>query len=218
MSGGIDVQWERQDGVLIAATIGRVDGGNADEFRRLLEAGIEPGDNALILDLEHLTFISSAGLRVGLIIARKFKEPGKRFGVCTLTTHVRRVITVSGFHHLIAVYESRAAALSAITEELHSDGDDQDRRTEEKMSTMRRIVDLDIAESDLQEITDFAIEEYEFRNNTTLSAELRGAGVAKIKDALRQRIEFMKQERRQWLKRLFHVADKTLVELFQEQS
>ena len=126
MAAGIDIQWERKDGVLVATIIGRVDGGNAEEFQRLLEAGIEPGDNALLLDLEHLTFISSAGLRVGLIIARKFNEPGKRFGVCTPSTHVHELLTDSGFDQMIAVYESRVAAFSAITEESSSTGDDQD--------------------------------------------------------------------------------------------
>ena len=116
LSGRVDIQWERKDGVLVAAVIGRVDGSTAAEFHQLLESGIEPGDTALILDLEKLTFISSPGLRVGLIIARKFNEPGKWFGVCTLPTHIRGVIAVSGFDQLIAVYESRAAALSAITE------------------------------------------------------------------------------------------------------
>ena len=114
-SGRVDIQWERQDGVLVAAVIGRIDGSTAAEFHQLLGAGIEPGDTALLLDLEQLTFISSPGLRVGLIIARKFNEPGKRFGVCTLPTHIRGVITVSGFDQVIAVYESRAAALSAFT-------------------------------------------------------------------------------------------------------
>ena len=221
MAAGIDIQWERNEGVLIAALVGRVDGGNADEFQRLLEAGIEPEDNALILDLRHLAFISSAGLRVGLIIARRFNEPGKRFGVCTLPTHIRGVITITGFDHLIAVYESRAAALSAIAGSPSSDGDDHDRATKEKIATLRSVVDinpvLDIIGSDLQEITDFTIEKYEFRHNTTLSAEMREAGVAKIKDALWQRIELAKQDHRQWLKRLFHVAEKTLVEVFHGQ-
>ena len=221
MAAGTDIQWERKDGVLIAALVGRVDGGNADEFQRLLESGIEPGDTALILDLRQLAFISSAGLRVGLIIAKRFSEPGKQFGVCTLPTHIRGVITITGFDHLIAVYESRAAALSAIAGSPSSD-DGHDRATKEKIATLRSVVDinpvLDIIGSDLQEITDFTIEKYEFRHNTTLSAELREAGATRIKDALWQRIELMKQERQQWLKRLFHVADKTLIELFHARS
>lgn len=215
MGRGIDIGWERKDGVVVALLVGRVDGSNAEEFQRLLEAGIEPEDTALILDLEQLAFISSAGLRVGLIIARQFNEPGKRFGICTLPTHVRGVLTVSGFDHLIAVYESRIAARNAITRE-SSSAADHDQRIEEEMATISSVVDVDIVGSDLQEIIDFTIEKYEFGHNVTLSAEMRETGAAKIKDALWQRIELMKQERQQGLKRLFHVADKTLIELFDE--
>ena len=125
MGEGIDVQWERKNGVLFAALVGRVDGGNAEEFQRLLESGIEPGDQSLILDFEHLSFISSAGLRVSLIMARAFNEPGKQFGICTLSGPVLEVITISGFDKMIAVYESRVAALGALTRESSSDGDDQ---------------------------------------------------------------------------------------------
>ena len=117
MGAGIDIQWERKNGVLVAALVGRVDGGNAEEFQRLMEFGIEPGDQALILDFEHLSFISSAGLRVTLILARQFSEPGKQFGICTLSGPVHDVITISGFNKMIAVYESRAAALGALTGE-----------------------------------------------------------------------------------------------------
>ena len=218
MATGIDIQWERKDGVLVAALVGRVDGGNADEFQRLLEAGIEPGDDALILDLEQLAFISSAGLRVGLIIARQFNEPGKQFGVCTLPAPVRGVITVSGFDKLIAVYESRAAALSAIVGESGSDGDDQEPKTEEKMATLRSVVDYDILGSNVQEIADFTVEKYEFRNNTTLSAEMREEGVAKIKDALWQRIEVWKQRREQIRKALFDAAEEALTEVVDKKS
>ena len=217
MATGIDVQWERTDGVLVATIIGRVDGGNADEFQRLLEAGIEPGDTALILDLEQLAFISSAGLRVGLIIARKFNEPGKRFGICTLPTHIRGVITVSGFDNLIAVYESRAAALSAIAGSPSSDGGDQELKTEEKMATMRSVVDYDIVGSNVQEIADFTVEKYEFRNNTTLSAEMREAGVAKIKEVLWKRIELLRQRRDQLRKAMFDAAEEALTEVVNKQ-
>ena len=109
----ISVNWERKGGVLIGSLDGRIDGSNAEEFQNALESGIEAGDNALLLDFEKVSFISSAGLRVGLVVARKFNQPGKKFGVCTLSGPVREIITVSGFDQVISVYESQAAALAA---------------------------------------------------------------------------------------------------------
>ncbi|MDE3000940.1 MAG: STAS domain-containing protein [Gemmatimonadota bacterium] len=109
----LDIKWERKEGILIAALAGRIDGNNADVLQETLEFGIGTEDRALILDFERVTFISSAGLRVGVIIAWKFKEPGKRFGVCALADPVRGVINVSGFDQIIDVYESRAEAIEA---------------------------------------------------------------------------------------------------------
>lgn len=110
---GLDISWERKDGVLIAVLAGRIDGNNADVLQDTLEFGIGPEDRALILDFEQVTFISSAGLRVGVIIAWKFKDHGKKFGVCTLTDPVRDVITISGFDQIIDIYASQAEAIEA---------------------------------------------------------------------------------------------------------
>ena len=108
-----DVKWERKDGILIAVVAGRIDGSNAQEYQNILESGIGPEDDRLILDFERLTFISSAGLRVGVIVAWKFKESGRQFGVCALADPVREVISVSGFDQIIDVYASRDEAIEA---------------------------------------------------------------------------------------------------------
>ena len=110
----INVTWERKGGLLIGALEGRIDGSNASDLQSALESGIETGDNVLILDFEKVPFISSAGLRVGLVIARKFNEPGKKFGVCTLPEPVREVVVISGFDQLISVYGSQDEAIRAL--------------------------------------------------------------------------------------------------------
>ncbi len=109
----VDVKWDRKDGILIAILAGRIDGSNAQEVQRVIESGIGPEDNALLLDFEQVSYISSAGLRLGIIISRKFKDPGKQFGVCALTERVRKVITMSGFDQIIDIYESQTEAIAA---------------------------------------------------------------------------------------------------------
>lgn len=109
----IDVKWERRDGVLIAILSGRIDSSNAEKLQGDLESGIDPEDQALVLDFENVSFIGSAGLWVSLIIAKKFHKPGKKFGICTLSVSVRKVIEVSGFDQIILVYNSQAEAVNA---------------------------------------------------------------------------------------------------------
>ena len=110
----VNVTWERKGGILIGALEGRIDGSNAGDFQSALESGIGAEDNALVLDFEKVSFISSAGLRVGLVMARKFNEPGKMFGVCTLPEPVREVVAVSGFDQIISVYGSQDEAVRAL--------------------------------------------------------------------------------------------------------
>ena len=109
----VQVKWERKDGILIAMLIGHIDSSNADRFQRIVESGIDSEDQALILDFERVFFISSAGLRVNLIISRKFNELGKKFGVCTLSDPIRNVLAISGFDQIIPIYESQTAAINA---------------------------------------------------------------------------------------------------------
>ena len=63
--------------------VGRIDGSNHIECQNILESEIDPDEKALILDFVQLGYISSAGLRVCLTLAKKFNEPGKAFGICT---------------------------------------------------------------------------------------------------------------------------------------
>ncbi len=108
---GFDIKWERIQSILIAIVLGRIDGSNADEFQRVLEAEINSADQALLLDFERVSYISSAGLRVGLIMAKQFNEPGRQFGLCSLSDPVREIISASGFDQIISIYESRDAAI-----------------------------------------------------------------------------------------------------------
>ena len=109
----VQVKWERKDGILIAMLIGHIDSSNADRFQRIVESGIDSEDSALILDFERVFFISSAGLRISLVISRKFNESGKKFGVCTLSDPIRNVLAISGFDQIIPIYDSRTAAINA---------------------------------------------------------------------------------------------------------
>ncbi|MDE2814264.1 MAG: STAS domain-containing protein [Gemmatimonadota bacterium] len=109
----VQVKWERKDDILIAMLIGHIDSSNADRFQRIVESGIDAEAQVLILDFERVFFISSAGLRISLVISRKFNESGKKFGLCTLSDPIRNVLAISGFDQVIPIYGSRAEAINA---------------------------------------------------------------------------------------------------------
>ena len=110
----IDTHFERKEEILIGKLDGRIDTTNADELQNTLDAEITPEDHALILDFEHVSYISSSGLRVVLRMAKQFNAPGKRFAVCSLSESVHAILTMSGFDQLISIFESQSAAISTI--------------------------------------------------------------------------------------------------------
>jgi anti-anti-sigma factor len=94
---------------------GRLDFGAAAEFQRQLEqvlVGAAAASEAVIVDCAALDYVSSAGLRVLLRVAKTAQRSGIGFVLCALQPAVREVFEVSGFSRIIAVHPDRAAALA----------------------------------------------------------------------------------------------------------
>ncbi len=108
----MEVHAEREDGILITRAEGRVDGNNAREFEEALSTAIGKDDRLLILDLQDLAYISSAGLRVLLMVAKEFQRRGGKLVVCSLTETINEVFEISGFSKIIPTHTSRADALA----------------------------------------------------------------------------------------------------------
>ena len=110
----LTIEGERKSGTLIAKASGRIDGSNAREFQDALETFLEGEVSSLVLDLEHLSYISSAGLRVILLVSKKLQRNSAQFGVCSLSVSISEVFQISGFDKIIRTHSTQADALSAI--------------------------------------------------------------------------------------------------------
>ncbi len=112
----MEVHAEREGGALIARAEGRIDGANAREFENALHAALGKDDSMLILDLQSLSYISSAGLRVILMAAKILQGRGGKFVVCSLSESIDEVFEISGFNRIIPTHETRSDALAALGE------------------------------------------------------------------------------------------------------
>ena len=106
----MEVHAEREGGILITRAEGRVDGTNAREFEEALHAAIGEDDRLLIMDLQDLSYISSAGLRAFLMIAKKLQARGGKLVVCSLADTINEVFEISGFSRIIPTHASRSEA------------------------------------------------------------------------------------------------------------
>ena len=66
----MDISTENRNGALIARAVGRIDGANARDFEAAVQSAISASEGPVIIDCEDLSYISSAGLRAILLIAK----------------------------------------------------------------------------------------------------------------------------------------------------
>ena len=80
---------EPKGGALVIAPVGRVDSVSSGELEKVVLSRIDAGARRLVLDLTGVEYISSAGLRVLLIAAKRLKEPPAALVLCGIGPGVR---------------------------------------------------------------------------------------------------------------------------------
>jgi anti-sigma B factor antagonist len=109
----MDIGEERKADVLILVVSGRLDTATARTFEDRLLTRIDSGERRLVIDLRQLEYVSSSGLRVFLLAAKRLGAEG-RIAVCSLNGHVRRVFDLVGFSSLVDIYGTREEAIDRI--------------------------------------------------------------------------------------------------------
>lgn len=89
---------------------GRLDSATASGFEKALLPILQENSGTLLMDFSGLEFISSAGLRVVLIAAKRLRQTRGKLLLCCLQDHVREVFEISGFLKILDVIGNRAAA------------------------------------------------------------------------------------------------------------
>ena len=110
----MEISTERIGNTLILVPGGRIDGQNALEFQAEINGAIENSDNAVILQLNKLSYISSAGLRVILLLAKTLRSRNIKFGMCEISDTVKDVFEISGFSKIIPTHNTRDKAVAAV--------------------------------------------------------------------------------------------------------
>src|SRR5262245_60027560 len=112
---GMQIPVSREDGVVVVAPVGRIDSTTSapleDELLRLQTGG----DRRIVVDFAAVDYISSAGLRVMLALARRLRDNHGALALCALNEPVRLVFDLAGFLPLFTVDPSRAAAVARLS-------------------------------------------------------------------------------------------------------
>jgi stage II sporulation protein AA (anti-sigma F factor antagonist) len=90
----MDITEDRKAGVVILALSGKLDVTTAKHFEDKILSQIDSGDSRFVIDLAHLNYISSSGLRVLYRVSSKLKEKGGKIVLCRLNDDVKRVFDI----------------------------------------------------------------------------------------------------------------------------
>ncbi len=98
----------------VIAPSGRIDTMTAPEVERAIEAAIGGGSRRVLVDLGAVPYISSMGLRVLLMAAKKLRGPDDRFGLSALAPEVEKVMRLTGFSSILRSFATRDEAVGAL--------------------------------------------------------------------------------------------------------
>lgn len=109
----MDINESQQDNATVISLSGRLDSSTSAQFEQYILGKIDSGVR-LIVDFSLLDYISSAGLRVLLLAAKKVKQAGGRLILCSLKPHIREVFEISGFLAILDIRAGQAEALAGL--------------------------------------------------------------------------------------------------------
>jgi anti-sigma B factor antagonist len=92
---------------------GYLDSSTFPQLQEHLDNLLQQGTNYYLLDLEELTYISSAGLGVLMGILREVREKQGDLKIINMSEKIERVFSLLGFSRLMKVYSSEEEALEA---------------------------------------------------------------------------------------------------------
>jgi anti-anti-sigma factor len=107
----MEISCHKQGQALIVTVSGRLDGTTAPEFEQTCVPWIEDGEKLLVIDMNHVEYISSAGLRSILSTGKQIKKNKGALVFVGMQGMVREVFDMSGFKELFSCYDSLEEAL-----------------------------------------------------------------------------------------------------------
>lgn len=110
----LDITQEQLGSVRMLALRGRLDTDTAADFEIAVQDLLAVGERNFLIDLGNITYVSSAGLRVLLALAKHLDGDKGSLRLCGLNASVMQVFEVAGFSKLFAISKDGAAALAAM--------------------------------------------------------------------------------------------------------
>lgn len=109
----LNVRTEHHGDLLILLPEGRLDTATAPAFDQSVQTHTNAGTR-LLIDLTQVHYVSSAGLRVFLMTAKKLQKSGGSLVICGMSPAVREVFDIAGFSRMLRIEADQTAGIAAL--------------------------------------------------------------------------------------------------------
>jgi anti-anti-sigma factor len=110
----MDISEDRKADAVILGLSGKLDATTAKAFENKILSVIDSGVQQLVIDLSQLDYVSSSGLRVFLLAAKRLQPTNGKMSLCGLQDHIRQLFDLAGFSSILSIYGSREEAIKSL--------------------------------------------------------------------------------------------------------
>jgi anti-anti-sigma factor len=110
----MDISEDKTETVMTVGLKGRLDALSAKTVEERILKLIGAGEHKLVIDLGEVGYISSIGLRVLLIAAKRLKTAKGQIAICAMQPPIKKVFDIAGFTALFKIFPTREEAVRAL--------------------------------------------------------------------------------------------------------
>jgi anti-anti-sigma factor len=110
----MDINESNSGNAVIIQPVVRIDTNTSTEVEEKLVEILDRSETNIVVDLNEIDYVSSAGLRVFLMAAKKLKSLSGNFILASMNDHIKEVFDISGFTPIFTITPDTASAVDAI--------------------------------------------------------------------------------------------------------
>jgi anti-anti-sigma factor len=108
----MEIKEEKRGNVKIIGLRGKLDANTSPSVEEQLQAVMDQGEKRLVLDLSELTYISSLGLRVFIVVAKEMQKVNGKLALARLNERIYEIFKIAGFTRIFSIYPTCEEAVT----------------------------------------------------------------------------------------------------------
>ncbi len=110
----MEITERKESGVVVLVCKGRLDGYGAGILEQAAKEALHDDDRSLVLDIQEVPYLSSAGIRVMLALQKRLRERGGKVALAGAGDFTRKVLDMAGFLSIFPHYATAGEAVRVL--------------------------------------------------------------------------------------------------------